>query len=69
VAISGRLWHEHVALEGSRAVLKQNKPDGFACVSCSWAKPAHPHAEGSQVPAAKSIPITLSVEPIGADAP
>ena len=24
--------------------LRQNKPDGFACVSCSWAKPAHPHA-------------------------
>ena len=22
---------------------KQNKPDGFACVSCSWAKPADPH--------------------------
>src|SRR5436190_4015008 len=22
---------------------KQNKPDGFACVSCAWAKPAHPH--------------------------
>jgi hypothetical protein len=21
----------------------QNKPDGFACVSCSWAKPAKPH--------------------------
>jgi len=23
---------------------KQNKPDGFACVSCSWAKPADHHA-------------------------
>ena len=22
---------------------RQNKPDGFACVSCSWAKPAEPH--------------------------
>jgi molybdopterin-dependent oxidoreductase alpha subunit len=22
---------------------KQNKPDGFACVSCAWAKPAKPH--------------------------
>src|SRR6201994_3500294 len=22
---------------------RQNKVDGFACVSCSWAKPAHPH--------------------------
>jgi molybdopterin-dependent oxidoreductase alpha subunit len=31
------------ALEGARVLLKQNKPDGFACVSCSWAKPADPH--------------------------
>jgi molybdopterin-dependent oxidoreductase alpha subunit len=23
--------------------MHQNKPDGYACVSCSWAKPAHPH--------------------------
>ena len=22
---------------------RQNKPDGFACVSCAWAKPAKPH--------------------------
>ena len=38
------LRQEHVLLKGGRAVLHQNKPDGFACVSCSWAKPAHPHA-------------------------
>jgi molybdopterin-dependent oxidoreductase alpha subunit len=29
--------------EGGALLLKQNKPDGFACVSCAWAKPAHPH--------------------------
>ena len=23
-------------------LLKQNKPDGYMCVSCSWAKPAEP---------------------------
>ncbi|PZO82240.1 MAG: formate dehydrogenase [Mesorhizobium amorphae] len=23
---------------------KQNKPEGFMCVSCAWAKPKHPHA-------------------------
>ena len=23
--------------------MHQNKPKGFACVSCSWAKPAKPH--------------------------
>ena len=37
------LVHEHVLLKGSRVLTHQNKPDGFACVSCSWAKPAHPH--------------------------
>jgi molybdopterin-dependent oxidoreductase alpha subunit len=25
------------------ALLRQNKPKGFACVSCAWAKPANPH--------------------------
>src|SRR6185312_12504895 len=24
-------------------LLHQNKPDGYACVSCAWAKPAKPH--------------------------
>lgn len=37
------LRHEHVLLKGSRVLLHQNKPDGYACVSCSWAKPAKPH--------------------------
>jgi molybdopterin-dependent oxidoreductase alpha subunit len=38
------LLHEGALIKGSRVVTHQNKPDGFACVSCSWAKPAHPHA-------------------------
>ncbi len=42
--VTSLLRHEHVLFKGSRVVLKQNKPDGYACVSCSWAKPAHPHA-------------------------
>ncbi len=29
--------------EGVRQLARQNKVDGFACVSCSWAKPAEPH--------------------------
>lgn len=24
-------------------LMRQNKPDGFACVSCAWGKPADPH--------------------------
>ena len=27
----------------ANALRKQNKPGGFACVSCAWAKPAKPH--------------------------
>ena len=34
---------EEVACWAARFLLKQNKPDGYMCVSCSWAKPAHPH--------------------------
>lgn len=37
------LTREHVPLSGPRILAHQNKPDGFACVSCAWAKPAEPH--------------------------
>lgn len=30
-------------VESVRQLQRQNKADGFACVSCSWAKPAEPH--------------------------
>ncbi|HEX4276957.1 MAG TPA: FdhF/YdeP family oxidoreductase, partial [Bryobacteraceae bacterium] len=33
-----------MAVLGSEILMKQNKPGGFMCVSCSWAKPAKPHA-------------------------
>ncbi len=36
------LTHERVPFSGTRILLHQNKPKGFACVSCSWAKPAKP---------------------------
>lgn len=42
-AVATILVQEHVALNGSRILSHQNKADGFACVSCSWAKPADPH--------------------------
>lgn len=38
------LHQEHSTVPASKAILQQNKHDGFTCVSCSWAKPAHPHA-------------------------
>jgi molybdopterin-dependent oxidoreductase alpha subunit len=37
------LKQEKIAIKDSTILLKQNKPDGFMCVSCSWAKPADPH--------------------------
>ena len=37
------LTGQHVVLKDTRLLLKQNKPDGYACVSCAWAKPADPH--------------------------
>jgi len=41
--VAHALGEAHIRLDGTRVLLKQNKPDGFACVSCSWAKPADPH--------------------------
>ena len=35
------LSRERVPISGTRILLHQNKPNGFACVSCSWAKPAN----------------------------
>ena len=37
------LRREHVVIEGAGVLIHQNKPDGFACVSCAWGKPEKPH--------------------------
>ena len=42
-ALADILTREEVTVLGSEILWKQNKPDGFMCVSCSWAKPAEPH--------------------------
>ena len=42
-SVEGILAQEGRLISGNLALLKQNKPDGFACVSCAWAKPAEPH--------------------------
>ncbi|HVT53194.1 MAG TPA: FdhF/YdeP family oxidoreductase [Dongiaceae bacterium] len=36
------LTREEIAVLGSEILWKQNKPDGYMCVSCSWAKPGKP---------------------------
>ena len=41
-SLTRSLTRERVPLSGTRILMHQNKPQGFACVSCSWAKPANP---------------------------
>jgi molybdopterin-dependent oxidoreductase alpha subunit len=41
-SLAQTLTRDHVPFRGPRVLLKQNKPDGFMCVSCAWAKPADP---------------------------
>ncbi|GJE28702.1 FdhF/YdeP family oxidoreductase [Methylobacterium organophilum] len=36
------LTREQIPASGAAMLMKQNKPDGFMCVSCAWAKPAKP---------------------------
>ena len=40
-SIFGAEWSTPLATE---TLMRQNKPEGFMCVSCSWAKPASYHA-------------------------
>ncbi len=34
---------EKIGPEAVRELTRQNKPDGFVCVSCAWGRPAKPH--------------------------
>ncbi|MGX5775858.1 FdhF/YdeP family oxidoreductase [Methylorubrum zatmanii] len=36
------LTREEIPASGAAMLMKQNKPDGFMCVSCAWSKPAKP---------------------------
>ena len=42
-SVSGILVRERVPAKAGRALTQQNKPQGYMCVSCAWAKPARPH--------------------------
>ncbi len=41
-SLAGILLRTGVPFGGSLVLTHQNKPGGFACVSCAWAKPARP---------------------------
>src|SRR5205814_8971984 len=42
-SVARSLLRERVVASAPPALLRQNKPDGFACISRAWAKPAEPH--------------------------
>jgi hypothetical protein len=42
-SVASIIFRQKVPREGDLALLKQNKPDGFMCVSCAWAKPRDTH--------------------------
>ncbi len=66
-AVSSILLKEHVALNGSRVLLEQNKSGGFACVSCAWAKPAHPHPAEFCENGAKATAWEITTQRVAAD--
>ena len=61
------LLKERVPVEGAALLLKQNKPDGYMCVSCAWAKPAHPHPAEFCESGAKATAWEVTTKKIGAD--
>ncbi|GGC15355.1 oxidoreductase alpha (molybdopterin) subunit [Pseudoduganella buxea] len=61
------LLDQHVAGKDSRLLMRQNKPDGFACVSCAWAKPANPHPFEFCESGAKATAWETTSRAIGAD--
>ena len=43
-SVGGALKGQHALLKATHILPHQNKPGGYACVSCAWAKPEPPHA-------------------------
>jgi len=41
-SVEGVMTREGVLISGNARMLAQNKPGGFTCVSCAWAKPSKP---------------------------
>ena len=42
-SVTRHMAKQQLLPEAAPELLKQNKPDGFMCVSCAWAKPNPPH--------------------------
>jgi len=65
--VSTILLEQRVPIKDSALLLKQNKPDGYACVSCAWAKPANPHPFEFCESGAKATAWETTSKTIGAD--
>jgi molybdopterin-dependent oxidoreductase alpha subunit len=65
--VGAALLRQRVMIEGGQVMLHQNKPDGYACVSCAWAKPAHPHPFEFCESGAKATAWEITAKRIGAD--
>ena len=65
--VTKALTGQHVTLKDTRLLLKQNKSDGYACVSCAWAKPADPHPFEFCSSGAKATAWETTSKTIGAD--
>lgn len=50
------LTREGVPITGSAMLLKQNKPDGYMCTSCAWAKPPSPSPSSIARTAPRRLP-------------
>src|ERR1700761_9101522 len=66
-SLARSLAREHIPVSGSRVLLHQNKPDGFACVSCAWAKPAVPRIFEFCENGAKATTWELTSKRVGPD--
>ena len=68
-SVSSLVQHtRHEAAAGALGELvRQNKPDGFACTSCAWAKPAKAHLAEFCENGAKATFAELTSRRIGAE--
>ena len=66
-AVSSIVLKEGVALSAGPVLLQQNKSGGFACVSCAWAKPAHPHPAEFCENGAKATAWEITSKTVAAD--
>ncbi|GLK78959.1 FdhF/YdeP family oxidoreductase [Methylopila turkensis] len=66
-SVGRALVYDGAPLKSGAALWKQNKPGGFACVSCAWSKPREPHLFEFCENGAKATGWELTSKTIGAE--